>query len=59
MVSLGIMDSLLIGKPLGIFRISFLSVKIKDLRFTDKYELVSNCGAGLLGGIRFITQPRL
>ncbi|UTA66768.1 Na+/H+ antiporter NhaA [Emticicia sp. 21SJ11W-3] len=51
--SLGIAAGLVIGKPLGIFLLVFLSVKLKICRLPDDLSWKSIGGVGFLGGIGF------
>lgn len=50
---LGIASGLLLGKPLGIYLASFISVKIKIARIPSGSDFRHILGAGLLGGIGF------
>jgi len=51
--SLGIMTGLIVGKPLGIFLLSLLVVKIGICRLPGDLNWKAIFGAGLLGGIGF------
>jgi Na+:H+ antiporter, NhaA family len=51
--SIGIISGLIIGKPLGIFLFSLLSIKFKICKLPDELGLKHILGAGLLGGIGF------
>jgi NhaA family Na+:H+ antiporter len=53
MVSIGIMAGLLLGKPLGIFLLSFLSVKAKICSLPAEVNWAQIFGLGLLGGVGF------
>lgn len=51
--SLGIMLGLVIGKPVGVFLLSFFSVKFKITTLTGSLNWKQVFGAGLLAGIGF------
>ena len=51
--SMGIAAGLIIGKPLGIFMLVFLSVKLKICQLPDDLNWKSIGGVGFLGGIGF------
>jgi len=51
--SLGIMTGLIVGKPLGIFLLSLLVVKVGICRLPGDLNWKAIFGAGLLGGIGF------
>lgn len=51
--SLGVLLGLLIGKPLGIFAASFISVKMRLSRLSSDLTWKHVVGAGFLGGIGF------
>lgn len=51
--ALGIIGGLVIGKPLGIFIFSYLSVKMKIALMPNSLSWKSIFGVGLLGGIGF------
>ena len=51
--SLGIMTGLIVGKPLGIFLLSLLVVKVGICRLPGDLNWKEIFGAGLLGGIGF------
>lgn len=51
--SLGIAAGLIIGKPLGIFVLSFIAVKIGICQLPSDLNLKSILGVGFLGGIGF------
>ena len=52
-LSLGIAAGLILGKPLGIYLASVLSVKIKAAQLPTGVSLSHIWGAGMLGGIGF------
>jgi NhaA family Na+:H+ antiporter len=52
-LGLGIVLGLCLGKPIGIFAMSWLSVKLKIARLPAKVGWVHVFGLGLLGGIGF------
>jgi len=52
-VGLGIVLGLFLGKPLGIFLMSWLSVKLKVAALPDETNWIHVAGLGLLGGIGF------
>ena len=52
-LSLGIAAGLILGKPLGIFLASFLSVKMKITQLPSGVHNKHILGAGMLGGIGF------
>jgi NhaA family Na+:H+ antiporter len=52
-LGLGIVFGLCLGKPIGIFAMSWLSVKLKIARLPAKVGWVHVFGLGLLGGIGF------
>jgi Na+:H+ antiporter, NhaA family len=52
-MGMGIMLGLLLGKPLGIFTFSWLSVKLKLAKRPVKVGWAHLFGAGMLGGIGF------
>lgn len=51
--SLGIALGLIIGKPLGIFALTFMAVKIGFCKLPDDLNWKSILGVGFLGGIGF------
>lgn len=51
--ALGIMAGLIIGKPLGIFLFSFISVKLKICKLPSDLQWKDIIGVGFLGGIGF------
>lgn len=51
--SIGIALGLIIGKPLGIFALSFLAVKLGICQLPDDLNWKSILGVGFLGGIGF------
>ena len=51
--SLGIALGLIVGKPLGIFALSFLAVKLGICQLPDDLNWKSIIGVGFLGGIGF------
>ena len=51
--TLGILNGLVIGKPIGIFLFSFLAVKFKICLLPEGLNWKSILGAGMLGGIGF------
>ncbi|MES2575822.1 MAG: Na+/H+ antiporter NhaA [Bacteroidota bacterium] len=51
--SIGIALGLIIGKPLGIFMLSFLAVKLKICKLPNELNWKSVVGVGFLGGIGF------
>lgn len=51
--SLGVFLGLFIGKPLGIFLLSFLSIKLRLSRLPEDVSWKQILGAGFLGGIGF------
>lgn len=51
--SLGIMAGLIIGKPVGIFTFSYISIKAKIAQIPDGINFKQIAGAGILGGIGF------
>jgi Na+:H+ antiporter, NhaA family len=51
--SIGIALGLIVGKPLGIFLLSFLAVKIGFCKLPDDLNWKSILGVGFLGGIGF------
>ncbi|RXR17725.1 Na+/H+ antiporter NhaA [Flavobacterium amnicola] len=51
--AIGIITGLVVGKPLGIYLFSYLSVKFKIAELPKDLPLKSIFGAGLLGGIGF------
>ncbi len=51
--ALGIMAGLIIGKPLGIFLFSYLSVKFKICKLPSDLQWKDIIGVGFLGGIGF------
>jgi NhaA family Na+:H+ antiporter len=51
--SLGIALGLIVGKPLGIFILSFLAVKLGICKLPSDLNWKSVIGAGFLGGIGF------
>lgn len=51
--SLGIIGGLIIGKPVGIFAFSYLSIKTKISQIPDGINFKQMAGAGILGGIGF------
>jgi NhaA family Na+:H+ antiporter len=51
--SIGIALGLIVGKPLGIFAITFLAVSIKLCKLPDDLNWKHIFGVGLLGGIGF------
>lgn len=51
--ALGIIGGLVIGKPIGIFIFSYLSVKMKIAQMPKSLSWKSIFGVGLLGGIGF------
>lgn len=52
-LGMGIVFGLLIGKPLGIFTVSWLSVKLKIAKLPDNVNWKQLFGLGILGGIGF------
>lgn len=52
-LGLGVVFGLFIGKPLGIFTMSWLSVKLKLARLPERTTWLHMAGLGLLGGIGF------
>lgn len=52
-ISLGIFFGLIIGKPLGIFLFSFISIKLKMATRPDGINWRQLAAAGILGGIGF------
>jgi len=52
-LSLGIIAGLLIGKPLGIYLMSFLAVKLKISKLPGGVKWAQITGAGMLAGIGF------
>lgn len=52
-VSLGILLGLFLGKPIGIFLMSWLSVKLKIAELPAETNWIHVLGLGLLGGIGF------
>jgi NhaA family Na+:H+ antiporter len=52
-VSLGIIMGLFLGKPIGIFLMSWLSVKLKVAELPAETNWLHVAGLGLLGGIGF------
>lgn len=52
-VGLGIVLGLFLGKPIGIFLMSWLSVKLKIAALPDETNWLHVAGLGLLGGIGF------
>jgi NhaA family Na+:H+ antiporter len=52
-VGMGIFLGLVVGKPLGIFLISFLAVKTKIAAYPENTNGKMILGAGMLGGIGF------
>lgn len=52
-VGLGIVLGLFLGKPIGIFLMSFLSVKAKIAELPEKTTWTHVLGLGMLGGIGF------
>jgi NhaA family Na+:H+ antiporter len=51
--SLGISLGLLVGKPLGIFSFSYLSLKFRIASLPEELDFKQILGAGFLGGIGF------
>jgi NhaA family Na+:H+ antiporter len=51
--SIGIVLGLLIGKPVGILSLSYLSIKLKLTSIPDDLNFRQMVGAGFLGGIGF------
>lgn len=52
-LGLGIVLGLFLGKPIGIFLMSWLSVKLKIAQLPEETNWVHVAGLGLLGGIGF------
>lgn len=52
-LGLGIVLGLFLGKPIGIFLMSWLSVKLKIAQLPDETNWLHVAGLGLLGGIGF------
>ncbi|QYJ68319.1 Na+/H+ antiporter NhaA [Flavobacterium litorale] len=52
-LGMGIILGLFLGKPIGIFLMSWLSVKLKIAKLPAKSDWVHIVGLGLLGGIGF------
>nr|WP_322626189.1 Na+/H+ antiporter NhaA [uncultured Flavobacterium sp.] len=52
-LGMGVVLGLLLGKPLGIFTMSWLSVKLKLARLPERTTWLHMAGLGLLGGIGF------
>ncbi len=52
-LSVGIFVGLFIGKPLGIFGFSWISVKLKLTEISSDVKFTHLLGAGILGGIGF------
>lgn len=52
-LGLGIMLGLFLGKPIGIFAMSWLSVKLKIAQLPESVSWAHVLGLGLLGGIGF------
>lgn len=52
-LGMGVVLGLLLGKPIGIFTMSWLSVKLKLARLPERTTWLHMAGLGLLGGIGF------
>ncbi|HET9053299.1 MAG TPA: Na+/H+ antiporter NhaA, partial [Cyclobacteriaceae bacterium] len=52
-VSMGVMAGLFIGKPLGIFTFTYISVKLKLSELSKDMHWKHVLGIGMLGGIGF------
>lgn len=52
-LGLGVILGLFLGKPIGIFLMSWLSVKLKIAQLPDSTTWTHIAGLGLLGGIGF------
>ncbi len=51
--SMGIIVGLIVGKPLGVFLLSYLSIKLKITELTGSLDWKQVLGAGFLAGIGF------